>query len=280
MQVDLHEHSVFAPEPFTEREAWQWMIGRAAWKETAHRVGASVHKVPVGSFFATIREMQAVWKWTSTRRVAQFLDLLTSQNMIETRSETGKTLVTVCNYVRYQNGETHSETPESPKPKQERNTKDTNTPTTKDTSSLRSDVCPEPDESAPASSSPSVIDLPATQGQVVGISQADVAEWQSAFPAVDVPQQLRAMRQWLIANERNRKTARGMRKFVVSWLSRDQDRGGRLATFQHSQAPPQKSAFQQRQDSIYQKLKRETGDRDDEFAGTTLDLGSGDYRPH
>jgi hypothetical protein len=61
IQVDIQEHTVFAPEPFTEREAWQWMIGRAAWKETAHRVGATVHKVPVGCFFATIREMQAVW---------------------------------------------------------------------------------------------------------------------------------------------------------------------------------------------------------------------------
>jgi len=47
-----------------------------------------------------------------------------------------------------------------------------------------------------------------------------------------------------------------------------------------SQAPPQKSAFRQHQDEIYQKLKRETGDRDDQFAGTTLDIGPGDYRPH
>lgn len=49
---------------------------------------------------------------------------------------------------------------------------------------------------------------------------------------------------------------------------------------QQPQAPPQKSAFQQRQDSIYQQLKRQTGDRDDQFAGTTLDIGPGDYHPH
>ena len=47
-----------------------------------------------------------------------------------------------------------------------------------------------------------------------------------------------------------------------------------------SQAPPRQSAFRQHQDEIYQKLKRETGDRNDEFAGTTLDIGPGDYRPH
>lgn len=150
--------------------------------------------------------------------------------------------------------------------------------TREDTSSLRSDVCPEPENSAPATQSPSVIDLPATQGQVVAITESDVAEWRAAFPAVDVPQQLRAMRQWLLANERNRKTVRGMRKFVVSWLSRDQDRGG--ARQHQSQAPPRQSAFRQHQDEIYQRLKRETGDRDDQFAGTTLDIGPGDYRPH
>lgn len=49
---------------------------------------------------------------------------------------------------------------------------------------------------------------------------------------------------------------------------------------QQPQAPPQKSAFHQRQDSIYQQLKRQTGDRDDQFAGTTLDIGPGDYHPH
>lgn len=47
-----------------------------------------------------------------------------------------------------------------------------------------------------------------------------------------------------------------------------------------SQAPPKKSPFQQHQDEIYQRLKRETGDRDDQFTGTTLDIGPGDYHPH
>ena len=151
---------------------------------------------------------------------------------------------------------------------------------TEDTSSLRSDVCPEPEKSAPAPPSPPVSELPATQGQSVAITETDVAEWREAFPAVDVLQQLRAMRQWLLANERNRKTVRGMRKFVVSWLGREQDRGGaRRNGFTQSQGPPTRS-FHQHQDEIYQRLKRETGDRYDEFTGTTLDIGPGDYRPH
>lgn len=145
-----------------------------------------------------------------------------------------------------------------------------------------STIRPEPDRSAPASSSPSVIELPATLGQFVAITEADVAEWQGAFPAVDVPQQLRAMRQWLLANERNRKTVRGMRKFIVSWLSRDQDRGGSRHHQGHqSQAPPRKSAFQQHQDDCQREIDRVLGRKtDDEFTGNTLDLGARDYRAH
>ena len=47
-----------------------------------------------------------------------------------------------------------------------------------------------------------------------------------------------------------------------------------------AQAPPRQSAFRQHQDEIYQRLKHETGDQDDKFAGTTLDIGPGDYRAH
>lgn len=145
-----------------------------------------------------------------------------------------------------------------------------------------STIRPEPENSAPATQSPSVIDLPATQGQTVSITEADVAEWRDAFPAVDVLQQLRAMRQWLLANDKNRKTVRGMRKFVVSWLARDQDRGGaRQHNGHQSQAPPRKTAFQQHQDDCQREIDKVLGRKtDDEFTGNTLDLGARDYRAH
>jgi len=41
---------------------------------------------------------------------------------------------------------------------------------------------------------------------------------------VDVEQALRNMRGWLLNNPKNRKTASGIRRFVNSWLSREQDR--------------------------------------------------------
>lgn len=146
------------------------------------------------------------------------------------------------------------------------------------TSSLRSDACPEPDKSAPAS--PTAIELPAVGGALVAITEADVSEWSQAFPAVNVSQQLAAIRSWLNVNPQKRKTTKGMKRFVVSWLSRDQDRGGGRQQPQ-AQAPPRMTPHMQRQHDIRQKLERDLyGEPDDEFTGQTVDLAGRDYRSH
>jgi hypothetical protein len=54
----------------------------------------------------------------------------------------------------------------------------------------------------------------------------DMIAWSKAYPAVDVFQELRAMESWLDANPKKRKTKAGIKRFVNSWLSRSQDRGG------------------------------------------------------
>lgn len=279
IQVDIHEHSVFAPEPFTEREAWQWMICRAAWKETAHRVGASVHKVPVGSFFATVREMQAVWKWTSTRRVAQFLNLLSEQNMIETRSETGKTLVTVCNYSRYQNVETPSETPQEPNPKQERNTKDTSLPEHQGSPGLLSER--EDCDLDPTTLESKLRDAAGEKMQPHGgFVVGPVMELVRAGADIDLDV-LPAIR--AVAARLNR-PARSWDYFVPA-IQDAMDKRKAAATWEHrAQAPPGQrppSAAMQRHERIRQNLKREIyGDENADDAGHVIDLTERDYRPH
>lgn len=137
IQVDIMNHELFADTPYSEREAWIWIITRAAWKDTSHRVGSTMLEVKRGTFFCTIRQLQDAWKWRSTRQVHQFLELLKSQNMIETETETGKTLLSVCNYDKYQSNYLEDETQSETILKQNRNIKDTNTPII---SSLRSDI--------------------------------------------------------------------------------------------------------------------------------------------
>ena len=78
---------------------------------------------------------------------------------------------------------------------------------------------------------PPVIFLPLNDGTEYPVSQEQCHEWAGLYPAVDVIQQLRQMRAWLIANPRRRKTVRGINGFIVNWLSREQDKPGRKSTY-------------------------------------------------
>jgi hypothetical protein len=57
----------------------------------------------------------------------------------------------------------------------------------------------------------------------VEITQAQADEWARDFPGVNVVQELRNMRAWLIARPTKRKTARGIPAFVVRWLTKEQN---------------------------------------------------------
>ena len=56
-----------------------------------------------------------------------------------------------------------------------------------------------------------------------------LGEWENAYPAVDVRQELREMRAWSMANRTKRKTRRGVEAFMVRWLAKAQDTPSRSA---------------------------------------------------
>jgi hypothetical protein len=95
--------------------------------------------------------------------------------------------------------------------------------------------------STPEIVSPAVLGIPLVNGAEHKITQADVADWSRDFPAVDVMQELRKLRQWNISRPKNRKTARGIRAHITSWLSKAQDRGGAMP-------PPALRRFTSRQE--------------------------------
>lgn len=74
----------------------------------------------------------------------------------------------------------------------------------------------------PSSPPPAAV-LPLVDGTDFEISVETVAELSGLYPAVDVEQQLRNMRGWLLANPKNKKTKAGIMRFVNSWLSREQN---------------------------------------------------------
>lgn len=91
-------------------------------------------------------------------------------------------------------------------------------------------VPPSGDDDSPADDSPPalVTSIPLIDKTEHPITEAMAAEWAEAYPAVDVPQQLREMRVWCLANPKNRKTAAGVARFVTTWLGREQDKAPRV----------------------------------------------------
>ena len=85
-----------------------------------------------------------------------------------------------------------------------------------------------------------------------GITDADRKAWAVAYPACDLTRQLAAMDQWLRANPAKARRS-AWRRFVTSWLSRSQDRGGdtpsapRNGTLNHADPVARRAAQRERE---------------------------------
>jgi hypothetical protein len=97
----IWDHPGFANEPLTEREAWIWLIAQAAFKPHRRRVGSVTVELAVGQVGASTRFMAAKWGWTESS-VRRFLRRLKTDAMIDAATDAGITVITVCNYAKYQ----------------------------------------------------------------------------------------------------------------------------------------------------------------------------------
>lgn len=84
------------------------------------------------------------------------------------------------------------------------------------------------------------IRLPMISGEDFVVTRQYVEELKSLYPAVDVAQAFRNMRGWLDSNPKNRKTPRGIKRFITGWLAREQDRAPRV---ERKNAPASKNRF-------------------------------------
>ena len=89
--------------------------------------------------------------------------------------------------------------------------------------------CTEPADAVSVPPADVFLTLPLVGDAQHPITTADVAFWHETYPGVDIQQGFRSMRAWLIANPTRRKTQRGIGRFVMAWLEREQNRGGSRA---------------------------------------------------
>ena len=82
-------------------------------------------------------------------------------------------------------------------------------------------------ETAPspkAAKLPAVISISLNDNSEYPITQPDIDSWAELYPAVDIMQELRKMKGWANANPTKRKTAKGIKRFINSWLAKEQDK--------------------------------------------------------
>lgn len=75
-----------------------------------------------------------------------------------------------------------------------------------------------------------VITLQLNTGEEYPVMQKILNEYQESYPAIDVMQELRGMKAWLISNPKLRKTKSGIKRFMNNWLSKSQNSATRYSS--------------------------------------------------
>jgi DNA-binding transcriptional regulator YhcF (GntR family) len=102
----LLKHPRFKPSgPLTQFEAWYWLIESAAYAPhdvtiTSGRNRLAVRLEP-GQLTYSIRYLARAWQW-SDKRVQRFLSALEFDRSVTTQTTTGQTVITLCNWAKYQ----------------------------------------------------------------------------------------------------------------------------------------------------------------------------------
>lgn len=117
-------HHLFAREKFCRGYAWDWMVAQARFADGSVSIAGKTVPLKRGQFSHSIRFMAEAWNWDKAA-VSRFIARLKSETMIETDTETGQVIVTICNYDEYQADAKQAETLEDPEPRQQRDSSET-----------------------------------------------------------------------------------------------------------------------------------------------------------
>lgn len=99
----LFDHQYWCEErEFSRFEAWIYLLKEARFEDTKLYEGNKVINIKRGQVYSSIRFLAKAFGW-STKKLLGFLNLLISDKMIkkETLKETGQTVITICNYDKY-----------------------------------------------------------------------------------------------------------------------------------------------------------------------------------
>ncbi len=102
--ISLHrgwrDNPIFRGE-FSRADAWVWMIENACWKPARFDIKGKIVTLERGQLCASRDRLASVWGW-SPSAVERFLTRLQTEHMIGRETGHGKSIITICNYAKYQ----------------------------------------------------------------------------------------------------------------------------------------------------------------------------------
>lgn len=98
----IRDSWIWESKPFDPARAWIDLILDANHDDGKVFTGRSLIKIKRGQDLVSVRSLAERWGWNKDK-VANFLHLLESDNMIRLNSTAGKTLLTIVNYGNFQN---------------------------------------------------------------------------------------------------------------------------------------------------------------------------------
>lgn len=114
---------VFNGEKFSRWQAWCWLIENAAFKATRVAAGGKWIDLERGQITHSLRYMAKAWKWDEAK-VRRFIRRVELEEMIRSVADAGQTVITICNYDKYQTVERVADAPIDASSTQDRRTTD------------------------------------------------------------------------------------------------------------------------------------------------------------
>lgn len=241
---DILDHWIWTEKPFDRPRAWIDLLLTVNYADKEFMFNGKITTVKRGSIITSISKLSERWEW-STTKVSNFLNLLEKEGMISQKRTSKNTVLTIDNYAFWQDIELEKNIKKISEKEQKNNraktekfqknnrkiqlNQDKPSRTKINQVNKENKLCTESEADSMQNTNlckNKFIDLSLNDGSLFEVSDSDVQEWSKLYPAVDIKQELRKMKGWLDANPTRRKTRRGVKRFVVNWLSRTQDQGG------------------------------------------------------
>lgn len=109
---EICEHALWKEKPFSPGQAWVSLIFKAKWRDDKEFVRGTLLKLKRGQILTSQSKLSEEWGW-NRRTVSRFLKMLKSDDMVHIEVHSSFTVITVCNYVKYQSNGNESAQPDT-----------------------------------------------------------------------------------------------------------------------------------------------------------------------